>query len=106
MIEVVTEHECVIVKPDTDIVAPMTEQLKTELEMIVGTGAAHLVVDLGNVEMIDSVGLGVLIAIHNKLTQNGGRLTVSNLTDDIYALFRTMRLNQHFEVLSEHHSHA
>ena len=102
MNSVVSSNEKVTVKPDFDIVAGMAEDFKRELEVVVQADLSNIIIDLINVEMIDSIGLGVLIGVHNKLRKNGGRLTVKNLSDDILALFRTMRLNTHFEVLGKH----
>jgi anti-anti-sigma regulatory factor len=48
--------------------------------------------------MVDSVGIGVIIATHNSLDQKGGKLRVINIADDIYGLFSTMRLDRHFSV--------
>ena len=62
------------------------------------TWIEELTLDLKQVKMIDSVGLGVIIAAHNSLRGIGGKLTVKNVSNDIYRLFKTMRLDQHFEV--------
>jgi anti-sigma B factor antagonist len=48
--------------------------------------------------MVDSVGIGVIIATHNSLNKVGGKLKVTNITKDIYTLFTTMRLDRHFTV--------
>lgn len=88
-----------IVAPARDIVAGMTNEFKSELEAVVASGVGCLTVDLDGVEMIDSVGLGVLISVHNQLRAAGGKLAVKNLSTDIFALFRTMRLNHHFEMV-------
>ena len=62
-------------------------------------GVKKLVVDLNGVEMVDSVGIGVLVAAHNSISKNGGHMSLSNVSQDIYNLFKTMRLDQHFEVI-------
>ncbi|KPA10961.1 anti-sigma-factor antagonist [Candidatus Magnetomorum sp. HK-1] len=87
------------VKPGKDIVASMVSDLKKELQnMIIEDGVTDLEIDLTGVEMVDSVGLGAFIATHNTLTQKNGKLTVTNASEDIFSLFRTMRLDQHFEI--------
>ena len=63
-----------------------------------GKGNKELVIDLAKVKTVDSVGLGLLIAAHNSLSGAGGKLTVTNASEDIYFLLKTMRLDQHFEV--------
>jgi anti-sigma B factor antagonist len=37
--------------------------------------SAHLIVDLGGVEFIDSTGIGVIVAAHQRVTANGGWFT-------------------------------
>jgi anti-anti-sigma regulatory factor len=50
------------------------------------------------VQMVDSVGIGVIIAAHNTLNQSQRELKVINVTKDVYGLFTTMRLNRRFVV--------
>ena len=55
-------------------------------------------IDMTDVAMIDSIGLGVLIAAHNFLNKKGGKLSVNHVSDHIFSLFKTMRLDKHFDV--------
>jgi anti-anti-sigma factor len=87
-----------IVKPSGDIVASMVREFRKELLSLVQEGARELVIDMADVEMIDSLGIGLLIASHNSLTEVGGKLTVTNASNEVYSLLRTMRLDQHFDV--------
>ncbi|MBF0449612.1 MAG: STAS domain-containing protein [Candidatus Magnetomorum sp.] len=87
------------IAPRKDIVASMVADFKKELQnMIVEEGITELEIDLSGVEMVDSVGLGAFIATHNTLSQKNGKLTVIHATEDIFSLFKTMRLDQHFEI--------
>jgi len=90
-----------VIKPGKDIVASMVDELRKKLLILIDKGNNDLGIDLTGVEMIDSVGLGVLIATHNSLSRNGGKLTVTNVSEDIYGLFKTMRLDQHFQINSK-----
>ena len=88
-----------VISPGQDIVASMVPEFKKRLqEIIVEEGITELDIDLTGVEMVDSVGLGAFIATHNSLSQKNGKLTVINASADIYSLFKTMRLDQHFEI--------
>ena len=87
------------VKLDKDIIASMAADFRDKLLKLVKEGIEELTLDLKQVKMIDSVGLGVIIAAHNSLRGIGGKLTVKNVSNDIYRLFKTMRLDQHFEVI-------
>jgi anti-anti-sigma factor len=88
-----------VVKPGGDIVASIAADFRQDLLKEVKSGVKRLVVDLNDVEMVDSVGIGVLVAAHNSLSKNGGQMTVSNVSQDIFNLFKIMRLDQHFEVI-------
>jgi anti-anti-sigma factor len=86
-------------KPGRDIVASMADELRKNLLKEVNDGIKKLTIDLDGVEMVDSVGIGVLVATHNSLSKSGGTMAVSNVSADLCKLFRTMRLDQHFEVM-------
>ena len=88
-----------VIKPGRDIVASMAADFRQDLLKEVESGVKRLVVDLDDVEMVDSVGIGVLVAAHNSLSKNGGQMAVSNVSQDIFNLFKVMRLDQHFEVI-------
>ncbi len=44
------------------------------------------------------MGIGVIIAVYNSLSQSNRQLKVINVAHDIYGLFSTMRLNRRFTV--------
>jgi anti-sigma B factor antagonist len=92
------ESNQTIMKPGRDIVASFAQELKRDLCSLMEAGTKELVIDLESVRMIDSIGLGVLIATHNSLKKGGGHLTVTNASKDIFGLFKTMRLDRHFDV--------
>ena len=84
--------------PDGDIVASVADALRARLKDIMQEHPAGLVIDLSRVELIDSVGIGLLIATHNSLGKAGGRLALTNVNQDLATLLRTMRLDKHFAV--------
>jgi len=87
-----------VVSPAGDIVASMADDLRTQLKDIVAQLAGPLTIDLARVELIDSVGIGLLIAVHNTLSKKGGRLTLAHVSPDLATLLRTMRLDKHFSI--------
>lgn len=100
MSEIVNDGDQTIIKPGTDVVASMAEDFKTELLTAISESSSELVIDLTGVDMVDSVGIGVIIAAHNTLNQSDRKLKVINVTKDVYGLFATMRLNRRFTVES------
>jgi len=87
------------IKPKKDIVASIAESMKKDLLKLIKQGIKELTIDFAVIETIDSVGLGVLIATHNSLESAGGKLKIKNVSNNIYKIFKTMRLDQHFEVV-------
>lgn len=98
MSQVIREGDNTIIIPGMSIVASMAEDFKKELLAAIHTNNGKLVIDLKGVDMVDSVGLGVIIAAHNTLTQKGSTLEIINVSNDIYGLFSTMRLNRRFKI--------
>jgi anti-anti-sigma factor len=60
-----------------------------------------LILDLTGVQMIDSLGIGLLISAHNTLSKEGKQLALINANTNILGLFRSMRLDQHFSITGE-----
>ena len=74
--------------------APVREQLIGLLE----EGLVHLTVDLSDLDYLDSSGLGVLISIHKRCLQKGGKMVVTGLRGMVEELFRLTRLDLVFNV--------
>jgi len=69
--------------------------LATELEgQTDGMGEGHILLDFTNVEFITSVELGTLIGLHKKMRDSGGRLTLFNLSPQVFEVFTTTRLEK------------
>jgi anti-anti-sigma factor len=88
----------VVVTPEGDVVAAFVPALRARMLALLKGGARKLVLDLSNTQMVDSLGLGLLISAHNSLLKLGGELSVIHASDDILDLFKTMRIHQHFSV--------
>ncbi len=92
-----TENE-ITVKPGRNIIASLADEFRAELHALVQEKPDQITIDMTGVEMVDSVGIGVMIAVHNSLTKNGGTLKIKNADKNIRNLFSTMRLDRHFSV--------
>ncbi|MDY0162157.1 STAS domain-containing protein [Desulfobotulus sp.] len=98
MSQIIKEEDRILVIPGVDIVASMANDFRTELQNLIQENSGDIHLDLAGVEMVDSVGIGVIIATHNSLNRKGRKLKVVNVAKDIYSLFSTMRLDRHFSV--------
>jgi anti-sigma B factor antagonist len=76
-----------------DVLRQIENQIATELKgRTEGLGACHLLLDFTNVERINSEELGTLIGLHKKVKDLGGRLTLFNLSPDVYEVFTVTHL--------------
>ena len=99
MSEITKDGDQTIVKPGQNIVVNMAEEFRNELRNLVEEGPKELVIDFEGIEMVDSVGIGVMIATYNSVMKFGGKFLVINVSKNLYGLFKTMRLDQHFKVM-------
>ena len=81
-----------------DLVSTTVPGLRPILRELLQEGIRELVLDLGQTTMVDSSGIGLLIAAHNSLAKAGGTLTVVHASPEIRELLTSIRLNQHFTV--------
>jgi anti-sigma B factor antagonist len=57
-------------------------------------GAAHLLVDLGKVQYMSSIALGMLIGLRQKMRGSSGQLTLLGVSPEIFDLFDATRLTR------------
>jgi anti-anti-sigma factor len=99
MTVVTREDKKAVVQPSGDtIVAATIPELRQQMRGVLDQGVRDLTIDLSAVRMVDSSGLGLLIAAHNSLRKMGGQLAVIHASEDLLALFQSMRMHQHFSV--------
>jgi anti-anti-sigma factor len=70
------------------LVPELQQALKTEVD----NGTQQITFDLSETRMVDSSGIGLLIAASNSLSQKNGRLSVINTAPEILRLMQSMRL--------------
>ena len=95
------EGEEVLLKPTGDIAANYVSELRTVLRKSVEAKPAVMTLDLSDVKTIDASGVGLLIAASNSMGRTGGRVMVTNVSDEIAELLRALRIHQLFGVASE-----
>ena len=62
-------------------------QLRQEIVRHVSEGSVHIVVDLQNVDFLDSTGLGILVGGVKRARSNGGDLRCSGLSSSLQEVF-------------------
>ncbi|MHC4947565.1 MAG: STAS domain-containing protein [Planctomycetota bacterium] len=74
------------------------EQLMELLEDMAELGAQHYVLDIQNVQQMDSACLGCLVEALNKMAATGGRIALANTDPNVKYLFRLTRLDRVFPI--------
>ena len=62
------------------------------------TPPIHLLVSFKNVEHLSSAALGMLITLKNKVDKRSGTLKLSDITSQIFEVFRITQLNKLFQI--------
>jgi len=81
-----------------NLVSETVEDLRGTLKKLLSEQLNRIVVNFQSVEMIDSMGIGLMVSTHNTLTARGGELIITNLSSDLLELFSVMRLNEFFTI--------
>ena len=76
-------------------------QLTELLDDLAQSGARHFVLDVCNVQHMDSSCLGCLVEALNRMAANGGRIALVNADHSVQYLFRMTRLDRVFPVCSD-----
>jgi anti-anti-sigma factor len=88
------EHEagqCRVVL-EGDLTASLVPELQGALKAQLEQPTKEVVFDLAGTGMLDSSGIGLLIATYNSLARQQGRIRVIHVSPDILQLLQSMRL--------------
>lgn len=96
--EIRRDGDCATVVPAGDVVASSVLELRPAMRDLARSGVREMVVDLGRTEMIDSTGIGLLLAAYNSMAKLGGAFRIVQASAEVLDLLRAMRLHQHFSV--------
>ena len=86
------------VKLETNLVAASVEFLQIQIEELYELETKEITLDLEQVAIVDSTGIGFMLRIQNTLEKEGGHLILINVHDDIKRMLQIMRLDQHITV--------
>jgi anti-sigma B factor antagonist len=92
------EGEALIVDIGGEIDVYTSPKLRARLVGLVGDGARRLVVDLEDVEFIDSTGLGVLVGVLKRIRAREGSMSLVCSRDGLLRVFRITGLEKVFSI--------
>jgi anti-anti-sigma factor len=80
----------------------VTDALKENLKELIGAkideGFEHFVLNMENVKIIDSCGVGLVIAANNLTAARSAKLYLTNIKPFIIKIFDIMRISKHLNV--------
>jgi anti-sigma B factor antagonist len=77
---------------------PETEELHDEVRSLLGQGAKKVVLDMGGVTWLNSMGVGSIMRSYTSVMNSGGELSLANLTEKVQSLFFVTQLIRIFKV--------
>ncbi|UCD74742.1 MAG: STAS domain-containing protein [Phycisphaerales bacterium] len=77
------------------------ERLADLLFHLTESGAKHFVLDIQNVQYMDSACLGCLVESLNQMSSSGGRIALANTAHSVQYLFRLTRLDRVFPICKD-----
>lgn len=75
--------------------------LKKKVNGLLKDKHLHMVIDLKEVDFIDSSGLGCLVACYRSAIKMGGDILLASLSDHVRSLIELTRLHRLFEIFDE-----
>lgn len=75
-----------------------TEALRSKIKQLIAAGHSRIILDLGEVTYLDSVGLSTLVASYTAARKQGGNLKLLHLPKGVHHLLQITRLSTVFEI--------
>ncbi len=74
--------------------------LKKEVETLLSEGRSQVVFNLGNLELIDSSGVGAIVSLFKKVRTMQGDVKIAQLQGQPKEIFKLLHLDRAFEITS------
>ena len=82
--------------------ASSAKELKIKIQQIIKTNEPRVVIDLGEIDFIDSSGLGTLVAGYRLVSQEGGDVRLASPTPQTQSLLELTRMDKLFDIFDHH----
>ena len=92
----VDDETTVVVRGSLDINS--APALSEEIDRIVATRPARVVVDLATLDLIDSSGVAALVKLYKGVRANGGNVRIFGARDQPLAIFKLLRMDKVFNL--------
>jgi len=81
-----------------DLLRVHVPAVRNDIRRLTERGVAELVLDLAEVDVLDEAGLALLVAAHNTQRQQGGRVSLAHVNQDVRRFLGDMLLDGVLEI--------
>jgi anti-sigma B factor antagonist len=92
------QEELTILRISGSLDALSTPELRPTIEALVAEKRTAVTVDLSELRIIDSSGVGAIVSLYKRMRAVGAKVEVVGLRDQPLAIFRLLRLDRIFTV--------
>ena len=71
-------------------------ELKDSFDALVAEGRDPITIDLSQLRLIDSSGVGAIVSLYKRVRANGGRVHIVGVSEQPAAIFKLLRLDKVF----------
>ena len=94
----VEENETAILRLRGELDALSCPELRPVLDGLVQDGRQRVTVDLSELRLIDSSGVGAMVSLYKRVRANGGEVRFVGVTAQPLVIFKLLRLDRAFEL--------
>jgi anti-anti-sigma factor len=92
-------EECVILDiKETTFEYPKTSQIKTHVEGLLNQGHHYFVLNMSNIQVLDSFGLAVIISLLKLSKSHGGNLALYGLNQQVSRLIEVTHMDRILDI--------
>ena len=74
------------------------QSTKTELQSLADAAGQRVLLNMKNVDFIDSSGLGLVVSVFRRLREHNGELAISGPSAQVRTIFELTRLHRIFDI--------
>lgn len=97
-LKVVEKYEAIVIEIKGNVLGgPEASEFSETLKKLLGEGKKNIILDLSEVQFMNSSGLGMMISGLTTVRNGGGMMKLANVTDKIHSLLMITKLITIFE---------
>jgi anti-sigma B factor antagonist len=94
----VQDKDTTVLRVSGELDALSCPELRPVLDQLVTTGGQRVTVDLSELSLIDSSGVGAMVSLYKRVRANGGEVRFVGVTAQPLVIFKLLRLDRAFEL--------